>query len=51
MASGGDGNFPEYKVKCNDFEPLVASDTEESSLNLALSEQFNDASSLRSFTF
>ena len=39
MASGGDVNFP----KCNDFEPLVANDTTESS---SLSEQFSDASSL-----
>ena len=29
MASCGDGNFPEYKVKCNDFKPLGASDTAE----------------------
>ena len=26
-ASGGDGKCPEYKVKCNDLETLVASDT------------------------
>ena len=39
MLSGGDENFPEYKVICNDFETITASDTAESSSNLALSEQ------------
>ena len=43
MASGGNVNFQEYKVKCNDFKPLAASDTTESSLNLSLSEQFSNA--------
>ena len=51
MASGGDGNFWEYKVKSSDFKPLLASDTVESSSNSALSEQFSQASSLQSFTF
>ena len=49
--SGGDGIFSEYKVKCNDFDLLVATDIAESSLNLPLLEQFSDASSLRPFTF
>ena len=39
MASGGDGNFPEYKIRCNELEPLAASATAESSSNSALSEQ------------
>ena len=33
MASGGDVNFPEYKVKFHNFESPAASDTTESSLN------------------
>ena len=43
MENGGDVNFLECKVKCNDFEPLAASDTAESSTNSALLEQFSDA--------
>ena len=38
MASGGDGNFPEYKAKCNDLEQLAASDTAESYSNSAVSD-------------
>ena len=49
-ASRGDSNVPGYKVKCNDFKPLAASDTVESSLDSALSKQFSNASSLQSFT-
>ena len=30
MASGGTGNFPEYKIKFYDFKPLAASDITES---------------------
>ena len=45
MASGGDGNFPEYQVKCYILES--ASDSAESFSNSAHSEQFNDASRLR----
>ena len=46
MANSFDVHFPESKVKCNNFEPLAASDTAESSSNSILSEQFNDASRL-----
>ena len=45
MASGDDGNFPEYQIKGYDFEPLATSDAAESSLSLAHSEQFSDTSS------
>ena len=38
VASGGDGNCPEYQVKCYDFEHLAASDIAESSSNYAHSE-------------
>ena len=51
MASGGEGNFPEYEIKCYDSEPLAASYTAELSSNSAHLKQFSDASSLRSFTF
>ena len=51
VASGGNSNFRQYQVKCYNFEPLVTSDTAESSSNLAHSEQFSKASSLRSFAF
>ena len=37
--------FLEYKVKCNDYEPIAACDTTESSSNSALLEQLSDASS------
>ena len=47
MAIGGDGNFPEYQVKCYDFEPLAASYTAESSSDSAHLEQLSDASNLR----
>ena len=46
MASGGNGNFPEYQVKCYDYKLQAASDTAESSLNSAHSEQFSDARTL-----
>ena len=46
MASDGDVNFSEQKLKCNDLEPLAASDTAELSSNSALSEQLSDASRL-----
>ena len=49
--SGDNGNFPEYQIKCYDFEPLAATDTTESSSNSAHSELFNNGSSLRSFYF
>ena len=39
-------DFPEYQVKCYDFEPVAASDSAESLSNLAHSEQFNDANRL-----
>ena len=53
MASYGEGQHPENKVKCNDFELLAVSDAAEACSNSALSEQLSDASSLRlrSFTF
>ena len=46
-ASGGDVNFQGIKVKCNDFDPLAASENTESSSNSVVSEQFSEASSLR----
>ena len=49
VASGGNSNFPQYQVKCYDFEPLVASDTAETSSNLAHSEQFSKASRFHLF--
>ena len=51
MVNGDDGNFLEYKVKCNDFEPLVVSDTAESSSYSTLSEQFSKATSQSIFIF
>ena len=46
VAIGSDGNFPEYQVKCYDFEPQAAYDIAEPSSNLAHSEQLSDANSL-----